>query len=224
MSQKKISTIKKFLTISLASTTALMFFGQACSQFRPGMNQDGGSFSSSSVLGDGLPKDFSPKAETQTVSMAYSRQILDTMLSCSGIGLADDKIRAEYETRKGSLSEFGYATQISSAMLMSVTAVSGEICNKLVNKEAGTAIPNRRIFNSINFSGKYQDLKTADIEDAAKRMARSCWQREPANDELSIISQSLQTAFSSDTSATGVSKSMLVLCTGMLSSLSSISM
>jgi hypothetical protein len=224
MKQKKISTIRKFMTISLISVTGLMMFGQACSQFRPGLSKGLGSLSSSSILGDSLPKDFAPKADTQTVSMAYSRQILDTMLSCSGIGLADDKIRNEYETRKGSLSEFGYATQVSSAMLMSITAVSGEICNKLIAKESGTAIPNRRIFNNINFSGKYQDLKALDIEDATKRLARSCWQREPASDEIAIITQNLQTAFQSDTSSTGVSKSMLVLCTGMLSSLSSISM
>jgi hypothetical protein len=222
--KKKVSTVRKFVAVGFLLTTCFMLFGQACSQFRPGLTVQGSGSLSSSSLGPSLPKDFAAKFDTQTVSLAYSRQILDTMMSCTGIGLADDKIKQEYERRKGSLSEFGYATQVSSAMLMSITAVSGEVCNRLITNESGTAVASRRIFNSINFSGKYKDLKASDIEDASKRLARSCWQREPSGDELTLISDNLRSAFQNDTSTTSATNSMLVLCTGMLSSLSSISM
>jgi hypothetical protein len=198
-------------------------FGQGCGQFKSPGVVDQSSQSSSAVAG-GLPKDFEAKPNTLTVSMTYSRQTLASMISCTGVKTSDATIDAEFARRKGSMSEYGYATQVTGPMLMAGTAVAGEVCNKLVANEAALAADQRRIFNRVDFTRGPASIASTDLRDVTRRLARSCWSRNETDDEFLTIESSLQESFTSSSTGTATKAEMLMLCTGMLSSLSGLEM
>lgn len=209
----------KHLIILLATLAAgIALVGQGCGNFEAVQSKQQSSSSSS------LSQDFVPQPETQTASIAYARQILDSMLACTGVGTADDKIREEYNSRKGSLSEYGYATEVTGPMLMSVTAVAGEVCNKLVDSEMNSAAEQRRIFSTVDFDAGASSLSRSQLESSITRLARSCWQREQSAEESEVIVNAVNQAFGTSSETKSTHTAMVMVCTGMLSSLSSISM
>src|SRR5690606_22643482 len=110
---------------------------------------------------------------------------------------SDTVIDAEFAKRKGSLSEYGYATQVTAPMLMAATAVAGEVCNKLIAVESAQAAGQRRIFNSINFSADPVQVTNQELREVTRRIARSCWLRNESDEEFEIIDSNFHEAFSS---------------------------
>jgi hypothetical protein len=203
-------------------TFGILLFGQACGGFKASTGSS--SQSSNLSITEGLPKDFTPKPNTATASLVYARQALDSMISCTGIKTSDATINNEFEKRKGSLSEYGYATQVTAPMLMAATAVAGEVCNKLINNERAQAADQRRIFNAVNFNANPALLSSNDLRDVTRRLARSCWLRNETDQEFEMIESGFREAFNDQTSASATRAGMLMVCTGLLSSLSGLEM
>ncbi|MCB0422800.1 MAG: hypothetical protein KDD61_17500, partial [Bdellovibrionales bacterium] len=120
--------IKKYLSIIslitvLAATSSI--FGNGCQG--PG-DVAGNSAGLNSEATDG---GFDAIPGERTASTVYANQILSNMVSCAGIGAESVQTRQEWEDRKGTLSEDGFATNLTAPMLMGVTAIAGEVCNDL---------------------------------------------------------------------------------------------
>lgn len=230
--KRKTRQFLKIFATGASLTLVVSFMGQGCQNgfeaAKDGLgtitgSSSGGGSGSSSGSSVQLPSDFLPKTEAKTTSLVYSRQILDHLLSCSGVGNADTKIKAEYENRKGTLSEYGYATEVTAPMLMGVTAVAGEICNKLIEQEAMQLASARNVFNTVNFSsGPAQLNKNSEFQEVVRRLARSCWGRNETAEELDIIYNNFSEDFNSSTDGNRTKAGMLSVCTAMLSSVSAI--
>lgn len=151
----------------------------------------------------------------QTVSIAYGRQVLDSMVSCTGLGTASARATTEWESRNQSLSEYGSATEISGAMMMAVAAVAGEVCRDLVDKEKLLASNQRGIFVNADLA-KTGPLTATEIESGLEMLALSCWQRPTtAEEKFEVVNSVLGLTANADLGA-------LSLCTAALSSLAAI--
>jgi len=153
----------------------------------------------------------------RTVSLAYSKQVLDQLSSCAGVASPSDKTLATYEQKQGAISMYGYVNTVTSPMLMSVTSIAGEVCNDLINQEAAG---NRRLFVGMDFSAANLPNNTL-LADSVARIALSCWQRNETDDERQALIDMVTSSVASNEAAAG-RKSALMICTAMLSSLDSI--
>lgn len=202
-----------FLTLILGLTGSGVFFYQGC-----GNDMTGGSSASICNSNSGstpIDKNYDIIPGQQTVSIAYGRPMLDSMVSCTGIGQPSTRTLNEWTTRNQSLSEYGNLTDISGAMMMAITAVAGEVCRDLLDKEKPMASASRGIFGGVDFV-KAGALTSGEIDSASNMLGISCWQRMPTLDEKSVIAASIgQIGGSTDVGA-------LSLCTAMLSSLSAV--
>lgn len=152
----------------------------------------------------------------KTVATVYSKQFLDNMLACTGVGTPSMQTKQEYENRRGGLSEYGYATKVTGPGLMAVAAVAGEVCNDLINQEKPLDLNSRRIFKEIDFS---RMPSSAEIEPAARRLALSCWQRQMTTEETNMVLDAL-----SDAGSMSADQASVFACTSILASLSGIEM
>ncbi len=204
----------------LAVTAASAIFGHGCS----GIGQSSKSNSGANSLGADVPSDFVPIPNQRTVSTVYAKQILDNNVSCTGIGSESTQTRSVWTERRGSLSEYGYATHITAPKLMAIASVAGEVCNDLIRAERARGSQDRNIFTSFDLSATPGRLPaSSDISDAASRLALACWQRNVREDEIRIIESNVMEAMSGAmVNARQVENAALLLCTGMLSSLSAI--
>jgi hypothetical protein len=146
----------------------------------------------------------------KTVSSVYSRQVLDQIVNCAGVKRVSDKTLSMYEQKKGAVSTLGSPETTTSPMMMAVTSIAGEICNDLINQE----MTEPRIFVGINLADSRLPAN-ADAQDAIRRLALSCWQRQETSKELQTVMDLANAGSNSRTS-------MLLACTAMLSSLDSI--
>ncbi|MBX7231879.1 MAG: hypothetical protein K1X29_07310 [Bdellovibrionales bacterium] len=219
--QKKI----KLLSVGSSLLLVVIFLGHGCSQMASNLSSVNSS--SEVMIGTsggttGSSIDIFPNAST--VSLIYNKQLVDNLVSCTGLGLASTQTLAEWSKRQSSFSEYGYATDVTAPMLMAIAAVSGEICNDLVSTESVLPQEKRRIFNAINFSSGSATWVSQNVAETVRRITRSCWARNETSEELGIIQEEVATGLS------GVSSSdlqqtkniALMVCTGILSSLSGI--
>lgn len=206
---------------ALGVATALI--GHGCGKLGDGGNSN---YHSSSSIPFDEPEDFVPFPNTQTVSTVYAKNVLDNFVSCTGIGTESATTRGIWDSRKGSLSDFGYATHISAPMMMAITSVAGEICADLIAIERQLPAAQRNIFNSFDLSNAPTRLpNAADLNDASARLALSCWQRNVDTEERAMVSTDVGAAImGAPLNQTQVSNAALMVCTSMLSSLSAIEM
>ncbi|OQW47273.1 MAG: hypothetical protein A4S09_15885 [Proteobacteria bacterium SG_bin7] len=213
MKKKHVHLI--FLTVVLGMMGSGMLFYQGCGD---GMSAGGatstGMCNSSSAAAP-IDKNYDIIPGQQTVSIAYGRPMLDSMVSCTGIGQPSTRTLNEWTSRNQSLSEYGNLTDVSGAMMMAVAAVAGEVCRDLLDKEKPLAIGSRGIFRDVDFT-KVGSISSSEIESVSNLLGISCWQRVPTLDEKSMIASTIgQIGGNTDTGSLG-------LCTAMLSSLSAL--
>ena len=213
------------LLVGVAAVTALI--GHGCSKFSSsgGSGSDMGS-TMGTTNGTGAGGGFQPMANTLTVSLIYNKQLLDNMVTCTGIGTPSVQTVDEWQGRQSSFSEYGYATDVTAPMLMAITAVAGEVCNDLLDKEENLSADQRRIYNSVNFAAGVSALNSTVTADMVRRMARACWARNENPDELQIVQDELATALAgvNATDPVQTHNAALMVCTAMLSSLSGITL
>ncbi len=214
----KVGILSSLLMVTL-------YIGHGCSEFKGAVNTLGSNFGLGNTGNGGAGAGFVPKPNVQTAALVYNKQLLDSMVTCTGIGTPSVASKEEWNKRQSSFSEYGYATDVTAPMMMAVAAVSGEVCNDLIKIESVLPSNSRRIFNSIDFSAGPAALGNLQVEETAQRIARSCWSRTPAADELQIIREEVTagTAGISVTDAAETKKLALLICTGMLASLSGLS-
>jgi hypothetical protein len=217
MTATKIKTFANVFGVLLIISTLTVFLGQGCGNSYDAASR-GSVLDSSQCVADGgdiIDKNFDVLPGTQTVSISYGQQLLDSFVSCTGVVTPSQRTVDEWTRRNQSLSEYGSLTDISGAMMMAVAAVAAETCRDLINKEAPLAAANRGIFRDVNLTGA--GLSSAEITSAAQMLALSCWQR-PATtaEQTDLISTIGALGASSNNGALG-------LCTAMLSSFAAIS-
>lgn len=206
-------------------SAATAIIGHGCGKIGDSSSTGSSSSASGDVAFDPVT-DFDPLINTRTVSTVYASQVLSNFVSCTQIGVESATTRGVWETSKGSLSDFGFATQISPAMMMAIASVAGEVCNDLITQEKALAPNQRNVFNTFDFSATPSRLPNAgDLDEASLRLSLLCWAR-PQNDILEdqkIIIEEIQSALAGvPVSSREVTNAALMLCTGMLSSLSAI--
>ena len=208
---KRMSLITGILILSLATFVGL---GQGCGE---GMNTGGGIASSGFCDGDSvnvIDKDYDVQPGQGTVSIAYGRQMLDSFVSCTGVGTPSQRTLDEFDNRNQSLSEYGSLTDVSAAQMMATAAVAAEVCQDLIERERGLASVDRFIFTDADLDGN--GLNQSEIVSAVELLALSCWQRNSSDaEELDVVNAVNMINGNSQIGALG-------LCTSMLSSLSAI--
>jgi len=226
MRNQTTSRLAKKLTILAAIAAVSVVIGHGCSEFSSNNSSSSSGGSMGTAGGGGAGSGFTPLPNTLTVSLIYNKQIVDNMVACSGIGKASTATLAEWDKRQSSFSEYGYATDVTAPMFMAITALAGEICNDLLNLEVPLAAGSRRIFPMMNFAAGPSGLSQTAIADSVRRLARSCWAREETAEELNIIQTEISGALQGvNTSDAGQTRNAaLMTCTGMLSSLSAVTL
>lgn len=216
----KKKTIGIIVTLSFA-TFITVTQGNGCTgKFSATSSSSSGEASDTSSIPDtsgnvdsGIP--IIPGAKT--VSLVYSKQVLDQMTTCAGVSRPSDTTLAMYDQKKGAVSVYGTANTITGPMMMAVTSIAGEVCNDLLNQEATATSSRIFAFNDKNFSTNMLP-STTEMNDAISRLGLSCWQRIPDSNERAVISSMI-----ADTIKNGDSKASrsaaLMICTSMLSSL-----
>ena len=205
-----------------AVATGMLVFGHGCSDMKP-LNSSGGSASSSSLSDSALQPDFIILPKTKTMSTLYSNQIMDSMMACAGVKNPSNATQDTLESRKGSFSDFGYVTTVTSPMLMSAATLAGEVCNDLVNQESTAS--DKKVFKDIRNSDLVAATSTASsgninqLTAAMRRLAQNCWQREPTSQEQDLIVSNLT---GTEDAVWSTQESAVAICTLVLSSLSSV--
>lgn len=200
----------------------VLSIGNGCSQSLNSASSgvsanNGATDNSGSAQSDSASTDIPIINGAKTVSIAYSKQIVDQLSSCVGLAQPSDATLAMYEQKKGAVSTYGYANTVTSPMMMAVTSIAGEICNDLVNQEVKTGA---RIFSGFDMSSN--NLPNASlISDSISRMALSCWQRRETSVERELVLNMVQASVVA-TENSAARKSALLVCTSMLSSLDSL--
>jgi len=213
----KKQQVKKLISAVIVSTwvgVVVLFVGHGCSEVGQVKKTSGPAAS----LGEAGSEGIQIFPNTKTVSTVYAKQFLDNMVSCTGLGIESATTRGAWESRQGSLSEFGYATDVTPPMMMAVASVAGEVCSDIIDKES-TSGAERVIFAGFNLSGS---TNVSEKQQAIQRLALSCWHRRASTNEVQTIQDMVDrnTASVSDNGRT----SALLLCTAMLASYSSIEM
>lgn len=202
---------------------AILSIGNGCSKSLTSASVGAGSGGSTSSATDSTggtsgsssnSSDITVISGAKTVSLAYSKQIVDQLSSCVGVAQPSDTTLAMYEQKKGAVSTYGYANTVTSPMMMAVTSIAGEICNDLINQEVQSG---QRLF--VGFDMAASSLpNSSQIADSISRMALSCWQRNETSTERSLLVDLVNSSVSPNEALAG-RKSALLICTSMLSSL-----
>lgn len=169
--------------------------------------------SSTTTTGSGSDITVIPGA--RTVSMVYSKQVLDQLSACSGLALPSEKTLTMYEQKKGAISTYGTANTVTSPMMMAVTSIAGEICNDLIDQEVVSAQP--RLFSGFNMAANVLP-NNSELSDTISKLAVSCWQRNENSSERQLLLDMVSSSVGVN-EALAARKSALLLCTSMLSSL-----
>lgn len=200
----------------------VLSIGNGCSQSLNSASSgvsanNGATDNSGSAQSDSASTDIPIINGAKTVSIAYSKQIVDQLSSCVGVAQPSDATLAMYEQKKGAVSTYGYANTVTSPMMMAVTSIAGEVCNDLINQEVKTGA---RIFSGFDMSSN--NLPNVSlISDSISRMALSCWQRRETSVERELVLNMVQSSVVA-TENLAARKSALLVCTSMLSSLDSL--
>ncbi len=213
--KQKIRSLRK--NLSLIATLGII--GAMSAVFGHGCGEIGKVVPSMGLFSSEAEEEFEVIPGARTAGTLYAKQALDAMLACTGLTAESALTREEYQNRRGSLSEFGYATHVTPPMAMALIALAGEVCNDLIQIESSLEWNQRNIFTSFNFSAN--SVTDEDVRDASARMALACWQRSQTPEEAQIVLESLSTVRASS-GAEAVRKTALSLCAGMLASLEAV--
>jgi hypothetical protein len=204
--------IKILAAIALGGTVVLVTVGNGCSK-RSAFDT---GFTGSSVAGNAAssaPTEEVIDPNVKMVSVSYAKQMLDQVTSCAGVKKASDNTIRVYQQKSGAVSLYGDAGSVTAPMMMATTNIVAEVCNDLIQQEK-TMAPHIFVNWSLNSQAMSKTLPTnADISDAVSRLALSCWQKAPSNEELTNM---LDLAV---TDAPTREQSALMVCTAVLSSL-----
>ena len=219
MSTFKVKKMFSAVVVSAWLGLVVLFVGHGCSE----IGSPGGKRNGAASLGVDVPDGITIYPNTKTVSTVYAKQFLDNMVSCTGLRIESAETRERWEAESGSLSEFGYATDVTPPMMMAIATVAGEICSDITNPDATVNKGSRdRLFPGVNFASN-GTMSSGEIRDAVQRVALSCWHRRASSDEVNVISSMVTDNVASETTNRSQMAAMLV-CTSMLSSYKSIEM
>jgi len=205
--------IKILAAIVVTGTFVLITVGNGCSK----RNSFDTGFSSTAIGGNAATSTDQGEVidpSVKMVSVAYSKQMLDQVTSCAGLKKASDNTIRVYQQKSGAISLYGDAGSVTAPMMMATTNIVAEVCNDLIQQEK-TMAPH--IFSgswNLATSAMSKTLPpNADISDAVSRLALSCWQKAPTNEEINTL---IDLAV---TDAPTREQSALMVCTAVLSSL-----
>lgn len=211
--------VLQFSSIVMALTAITLFLGHGCSGYKSssqGSQSPGPGLNGDLCVADSL--EVVPIPGAQTLSIAYGEQVFDNMVSCTSLAEPSQATLDEYDARKGSFSQFGSVTDVTSAMMMGVAALALEVCNDLAEQETDLPADTRRFFTAFDFSAN--DANNSALQDAAQRFARSCWGRNATDEEIGIIqtniSQLMTNAETPHYKAIGVCASVLGSLEGII--------
>jgi len=203
------SRISQAIFLTLISLAIGIGLGQGCA--RPYQS----SSSSNAPIVDmssNLPSEYVPDPNAETLSVVYNKQVLDHLVSCSGVGVPSDATQATWSAKRGAISIDGTVLTITAPMLMAVSTIAGDVCRDLIDQEKLSP----RLFNNVNWSATALPADNA-LYDAIRGLALSCWQRQEDNMEQQVIIDAVKSEFSSGN--IDPSTAYLFLCTSMLGSL-----
>lgn len=219
MSTFKVKKMFSAVVVSAWLGLVVLFVGHGCSE----IGAPNGSSSRAGSLGAEVPDGITIYPNTKTVSTVYAKQFLDNMVSCTGLRIESAETRERWEAESGSLSEFGYATDVTPPMMMAIATVAGEICSDITHADAGVNRGSRnRLFPGVDFSAG-GSMSSGEIQSAIQRVALSCWHRRATSNEVDVISSMVNENVASETTNRSQTAAMLV-CTSMLASYKSIEM
>ncbi len=152
-------------------------------------------------------------------------QVLKSMTSVTGVPI-DGQITDEYNRQQDVLAGSFNLETVTPPMLMGITNLAAEFCNKLVAREAGIAdMATRKQFKTINFTVRPENLQAQDYTAAVNSLAMSFWGRETTTAELANFEEARTAFLAGRDMARPVTQNtnslMLLICTGMLSSFDS---
>lgn len=205
--------IARISTIVLTGGLIIVGLGQGCGKFTA-IGLDSSSQNSS---GDTSQDDPTIKPNTETVALVYGKQVLDHYSTCIGSGLPTDRTLAVYSAKSGTISETGAVSTLTAPMLMAATSIAGEVCEDLIAKEKVAP----RIFIGFDMNSMTMP-NSSSLQDAMRRIARSCWSRDEDPTEGQIIMDAVQSAFQGANAANTTHDAALFMCTSMLGSLDSL--
>lgn len=205
--KKKLWQVFFVLVSSLAIGISL---GQGCSRPYQSIHNSGDTSSSDLSSQSETPYEINP--QLPTLSLIYSKQVLDHYVSCSGIGAPSDSTLSTWESKRGAVSVDGSVLTITAPMFMATTTIVGDVCRDLIEMEK----VNPRLFLGVDW---LSSTLTSDkeIQDGIRGLALSCWQRSEDDSERQILMDSVKSEFGM--SPTNNSDAFLFLCTSMLSSI-----
>lgn len=199
--KKKIRML--FVLALIGIVTAVV--GNACQGFEQNLSSLGTT--SSTIQNESLcqsPADFIAIEGAKTTSLVKADDLLESLVSCVAYVYPDDPVNPDdgfnqskisqstrdvFNQRYSSLSKEGYVGDVNSAMMMGVSAIAVEFCNDVVNFEASLPLLNRVFFNSVDLSA--QAMSTAQISNALRTVALSCWGRDATQNEINIVTEEL---------------------------------
>jgi len=185
-------------------------------------NSDGGQVVATSTA-DGLNGDIIALPNTKTSSVIRASRVLDNLVSCLGTVEPSAASRQEWARNRGTISEEGLANSISQPMVKSMVSIAAQVCNDLLQKEISTDPGARRIFPDVDLNNGGFDYN--QLAQVSRRLARSCWGRNPTDDEIQTITRDVASTFSSDEdNRDATRKKAIYLCTSMASSFSTYEM
>jgi len=210
-----MKTIKKKIAVgvSLATiTAAIAILGNACGQMVP---DDGVSaVSSKNSCSGNIAVEIIPGAET--ASIAYGKQVLDNMVACTGLQVVSQKTLDEFDSRRGSLSEFGNVMDVNPPLVMAHAAIAAEVCDDLLKEELALNSADRRIFNAISGAAA---PSLSDAQETMRRMARACWDRDETQEEHDLLLQNVMDIVDSSAADSKSRHAAIAICTSVLASL-----
>ncbi len=195
------------------ATGVLTYIGNGCSRSQSADVVNSSSLSAVTPVST-TSSDMPIIEGARTVSLVYSKQVVDQLSACSGLALPSEKTMAMYEQKKGAISTYGTAATVTGPMMMAVASIAGEICNDLIDQEATSGA---RLFTGYAMAGNVIP-NNSQLSDTITKLALSCWQRNESSSERGILLNMISSSVgASETLA--ARKSALLLCTSMLSSL-----
>lgn len=218
----KSSKATQIIVISIVTVLGVIIgVGNGCSRSAPEEYSASSTSPTSSTTAPttaGTSSDIEVIPGAKTVSLVYSKQVLDQLSACSGLAVPSDKTLAMYEQKKGAISTYGSANTVTSPMMMAVTSIAGEICNDLIIQEAASV--SGRLFTGFNMTAAILP-NTSQLSDTISKFAVSCWQRNESSSERQALLDMVMSSVAPNEAFAG-RKSALMLCTSMLSSLDAI--
>lgn len=207
---------KTLLVFAVLVGGVILSVGNGCSKsFTSNPSMSGTSDSTAAGTGGGSGSSDMPVIPgARTVSIVYSKQVVDQLSSCSGLAAPSATTMTMYEQKKGAISTYGAANTVTAPMMMAVTSIAGEICNDLINQEVSVG---QRLFVGFNMSANVLPNDT-QLADAITRLSLSCWQRNESSGERQALLNLVNSSVGAS-EANASRKAALMICTSMLSSL-----